>query len=230
MKGFIFSAEMAFLIAQGQKTQTRRVVKPQPVGADKAFWYAGTSARNRAHFSFLKASDRNFVIEEDRVGTARPRLEVGELFYVKETLYRSENWFPGAAQDRHPKCGKFVGYAAAMSESERWLASIKPRVEKVNARNVGEDSARLILVCDEVRVERVQSIGREDAEREIGLSGPPADYALYFFQTLWNQINPEYSWELNPWVFVYSFALESPGPAKEIQAKGLDFLPVSTGL
>lgn len=232
MKGFIFSSQSAYLIAAGRKTQTRRVVKPQPEGADKVFFYPGTTTRNPGHFSFLKSSDRNFVAEGDRISNVRPRLEGEEVFYVKEMLYRSKLWFPGAAPDPNPELGEFVGYAAEMSEAERWLASIKPGVRQVNARNVGEDAARIFLRCTEARVERLQEITHGDANREIGTE-MVQPYSVWSFRDLWNHVNPQHSWELNPWVFVYSFAIErlkSTGPAKEIQAKGLDFLPESTGL
>ncbi len=82
-------------------------------------------------------------------------------------------------------------------------------------------AARTWLEVTEVRAERLQAISEEDAIAE-GIFGPPMsqagwrqypyeschlDTAKSSYRTLWESINGKGSWDLDPWVWVYSFKL-----------------------
>ena len=91
-------------------------------------------------------------------------------------------------------------------------------------------ACRIFLKITEIRVERLQDIGEEDAKKEGIFSwvdermkskpvrytsycdfDNPKDPALYTscpinsFETLWQSINGKDSWAVNPWVWVIVF-------------------------
>ena len=84
-------------------------------------------------------------------------------------------------------------------------------------------ASRLTLEVKEVRVERLQEISQEDAQRE-GLRGPLIDPELdsivnqigvapkESFSDLWDSINAKrgHGWETNPWVWVVEFERVTP--------------------
>lgn len=64
-------------------------------------------------------------------------------------------------------------------------------------------ACRTVLEITEIRVERLQEISEEDARaegiQEVGIG------AVHDFMILWESINGQGSWELNPWVWVIAF-------------------------
>lgn len=102
-----------------------------------------------------------------------------------------------------------------------------------------KSASRIWLKITDIRVERLQDIGEEDAKAEgveyceNGFYGPhkspgyrnyfktdiqgkhkdigPCTTAVASFKTLWEVINGSESWEANPWVWVISFErIEKP--------------------
>lgn len=79
--------------------------------------------------------------------------------------------------------------------------------------------ARHFIEITDVGVQRVQEIGHEDIfnegfRRSDYNANNPTGYDLDALErdwiTLWNSINkPPYSWEDNPWVWVYEFKLKT---------------------
>jgi hypothetical protein len=70
-------------------------------------------------------------------------------------------------------------------------------------------ASRITLEITDVRVERLQDISEEDARAE-GIRGTESsewgcEGLLHDFETLWESINGEGSWDANPWVWVVSF-------------------------
>jgi hypothetical protein len=134
----------------------------------------------------------------------------GDILWVRET------WHVTAVSNRIV----FFGYKAEgsliyettdtafltkMAGMARWRPSIfLPR-----------EAARIFLEVKGVRIERLQDINPEDAEAEgvkvadydLGPYAKTEDYYSWAFQCLWNGLNAKrgYSWESNPWVWVYEF-------------------------
>lgn len=71
--------------------------------------------------------------------------------------------------------------------------------------------SRINLRIKNIRVERLQDISEEDTRKE-GVSPTPLlkaypNYGRSLFQKLWESINGEISWQLNPFVWVVEFQL-----------------------
>lgn len=179
MKPIIFSGPMVRAILDGNKTQTRRVVRD-------------------AHFC-----DDPFVVEglyaSDGCGTlVNARYNPGDILWVKET------WQPHPEAGLSYPEGKIpwdaICYAADFSaeeyqDSKPWKPSIyMPR-----------DAARIFLKVTSVRVERLQDISEEDAKAE-GVTLKFGHTYREAFEELWESINgKKHPWKSNPWVWVYEF-------------------------
>ena len=75
-------------------------------------------------------------------------------------------------------------------------------------------ASRITLEITEVRVQRVQEIGDEDAQAEgcaMGYDGPYSFHQGFNFRggfmALWDSINAKrgFGWDANPWVWAISF-------------------------
>lgn len=188
----LFSAPMVRAILAGQKTQTRRVVKPQPrTGVNDAgtqFWvwdapksWKGGSMGfyNHPHES-LSDSINCFMARNCPYGQPGDRLWVREAF---------------------SDCGfGHVEYrATAPADSNlRWTPSI----------HMPRWASRILLEVVSVRMERLRDITIEDAEAE-GLRQTPKPFPwidpVLWFEHLWKSINGPDSWDVNPWVWVVEF-------------------------
>lgn len=220
--GMIFNAEMVRAILDGRKTQTRRMVKPQPdVGHVK--W----KLRDGMFYPVRDELCRGVL---DAVGPAlKPSIRVGSIIWVRETFevvretcsyecaeYDVFPWEPDLyghpKESLMPKCPRgghrsLVLYKADEEEAvERWLPSI----------HMPRWASRIDLEVTAVRVERLQDISEEDAkgegivESELGRSASRA-LATYKRQNLapavlqfadrWSNKH----WDANPFVWVYEF-------------------------
>jgi hypothetical protein len=215
-KPIIFSGEMVRAILDGRKTQTRRVIKPQPP--------AGT---------FWDGNSNLFCYPDSTIGIMRncPYGAPGDLLWVRETwasvkeldnikpkeLLGSNNTLPlWYRADNHPR---FEDEGIYFADCGKWRPSIfMPRW-----------ASRITLRVTDVRVERVQDIDKKSAIAE-GIQWREAfpegytvghDYdiraydAVISFKKLWDRINGKrgYGWDVNPWVWVVEFELVSPHPA-----------------
>lgn len=188
-KPIIFSTEMVKAILDGRKTQTRRVIKPQPVNCG---------------IVFPQGLSRNFFFQDDyynepehSVGEYRkcPYGFVGDRLWVRET-WTGDVWCGYA----YKADGTMLPIDCGEIEFTRWKPSIHMprRVSRIN------------LLVKNIRVERIQGISEEDA-----ISEGCKDYVgIYYsscrhnFINLWNSINEKrgYGWNVNPWVWVIEFS------------------------
>jgi len=195
-KPIIMSGTSVRAILAGNKTQTRRVVKPQPKRVKTVRFHP---------FPSWETS----VIEDWKIPKAR--YAVGDRLWVRETWgLWSETWtdcgweaegLSGGKQPRKlPQSNSFerffIAYKATgldyeLCDGERWYPSIF----------MPKWAARIWLEVTGVRVERVQDLTKQDALAE-GMQGcfPRID-----FETLWDSLNKKHPWESNPWVLVYEF-------------------------
>lgn len=183
----LFSGPMVRAILEGRKTQTRRVVKPQPIGK---IWNPPVDP------PCLQDDSGRF--HPCPYGYAGDRLWVRETWaHVPATAYRQSE---GVVQTISPDDTDMAAvYAADWSRSApRWRPSI----------HMPRWASRITLEITGVRVERLQDITTKDAVRE-GVSydvSKPDGGPIHRFQKLWNSINKDRApWESNPWVWVVEF-------------------------
>ncbi|CAH5114672.1 hypothetical protein AI2803V1_3729 [Klebsiella pneumoniae] len=211
-RGMIFNAEMVRAILDGRKTQTRRIMKPQPEPCPRGgHWWPSNVFKTMLH------------VEEEMqngqggwgglVGDACPFGDVGDRIWVRETFcpvddtqYGGEKWVDYRATPKfeasHP-----AGWDCAPNDAEalKWRPSI----------HMPRWASRILLEITDVRVERLKSISDRDALRE-GCSAADmksGDCVADVFARLWASIYGSDSWNANPWVWVIEFKRVEGGAA-----------------
>ena len=190
-------------ILANTKTQTRRVVKPQPAGEirrgepdfnhwiDTKYWERQNQKENRG------IGTRGFACPYGQPG--------GDRLYVRET------WAAPHAYDHLPPRlipqDARIHYAATEDRGGLlWRPSI----------HMPRWASRIILEVTSVRVELLQDISEADAVAEgckpirpelvqDGLIVRPGRSAVEEFRLVWEQIHGGGSWEKNPFVWVVTF-------------------------
>ena len=174
-------------ILDDRKTQTRRVMKPQPIKRESTFW-------NRQDNPI-----QWFGVDEDTKTRGKyfkcPYGKPGDILWVRETFFCATGP-PGPTlvhykSDDEPE--EFVGLWKSSRFIPRW-------------------ASRIDLLIKDIRVERVQDISEEDAKAEgvIYSADPHSPHGNGYipqFHFLWDSINAKrgYSWESNPFVWVVEF-------------------------
>lgn len=217
----LFSEPMVRAILAGHKTQTRRVVKPQPQeGSNPAsgpwvWWNGANGPSQRAVAGCVSiAAFAAEMVQYSPYGQPGDRLWVRETFcHVDDREYGGDQWYDYRAT---PKYGPEspAGWDRDQREDPdcaRWHPSIHmPRA-----------ASRLTLEVTEVRVERLQDISSADAWQEgvrpdgvrahagegIADHPDPEGATLDAFFALWDSINAERGFDVasNPWVWVIGF-------------------------
>ena len=191
----LFSAPMIRALLAGTKTQTRRVVKPQPIVSDVCGAPMWTFARERAQSRLIWPNAREQVL------ALCPYGQPGDRLYVRET-WRASSAHNSLAPRDIP-VGDGVEYAA---DPERILTG-KTRT----AIHMPRWASRITLEVTGVRVERLNDISEADAREEGCLPVVHGDGAVdcgtrkTAFRALWESINGTDSWAANPWVWVVEF-------------------------
>lgn len=198
-KPILFSGPMVLAILEGRKTQTRRVINPQPLDViTKGANSKSQPTRNLNGYRSWCAKYGNDPATGKMIYCKHG--EAGDRLWVRETWCESYYGDP-------------IVYKADGSESPGpkgfWRPSIFMRREH----------SRLTLEITNIRVERLQEIGEADAQAE-GVAPIPCSAASLVFATWkarfryrdafskgWDSINAKrgYSWESNPWVWVIEF-------------------------
>lgn len=207
--GMTFRSDLALAIREGWKTQTRRLIDPQPVRQITPIM--GT---NR----WASVCDMDGLIAENIICP----WQVGDRIFVQE------EWaWPGEEQVIYrgdPESEYLVGL---------WEKDPNcPQITWEPAKTMPADAARTCLEITEIRVERIQEISEEDAIAEgirvdemghvirenddVNWGGPRFEFA-----EIWNSIYSG-SWERNEWVWVLSLKRldENPlSPSARIKEK-----------
>lgn len=190
-KPILFSAPMIRAIIEGRKTQTRRILKPQP---DDIF--------------------------EGKLPAA-VRISVGDRLWVRETwsgIHDFRNTPPAQRQSCMTPDGPFLREDIHFWADGNPLGGDyeKPRP----GIHMPRWASRLTLVVTDVRVERLHDISEDDAKAEgavpyhvraSGLDYYGSQHAMCGqdhragFCHIWESINGIESWDANPWVVAYSF-------------------------
>lgn len=231
-----FSGPMVRAILEGSKTQTRRIMNPQPPKGYR-YGYASTD-----HSDNVKS-----------FGFGAPKFpDMRKLDAGKEDC-RRVHWFtcpygqPGdrfwVREDHHIKLldarSASVCYLAdgllvpevTIGQREHALFSARKRPNATTrARFMWRCLSRITLELTAVRVERLQDISEEDADAEGALNssglhdfdcegkcfhaGQRCDCGggsiAKVYKRLWESINGAGSWAKNPWVWVVEFRRVTP--------------------
>jgi hypothetical protein len=180
-------------IREGRKTQTRRVVKPQPPSDD-----------------FLNADNAiAFVTEKTLNHTVRcPYGQSGDVLWVQET------WALPSDSDGNDIGYQFKADYSDSSEDWKWKPSI--HMPREAARLFLRIKAVRVERLQEISEDDAKNEGIYYSEAGEGYEDYLFDYsgknrielfvyAKDSFQSLWQSINGPESWEANPWVWVVEF-------------------------
>lgn len=221
----LFSAEMVRAILNGDKTQTRRVMKPQPkpTPAD----YPGPSGHwwpSQKHKSMLGV-EREMQKWKGLAGSASPYGDAGDTLWVRETCW-AESVGEGGDGVRYAADHTWRIIENTQEASEAWCKLVQYGGDygHDNQSNIGRRvpsihmprwASRITLRITDVRVERLQDISEDDARAE-GWPGPitetgfPIASPLAWFANAWTSINGTGAWDDNPWVWVIEFERVKP--------------------
>jgi len=186
------------------KSQTRRVVKPQPDD------YGINGVTVEGFQTALDQADEYWLnTEEGESVQVKPRYNVGDILWVRETWQPHPN--PDGYCGHCSMCKRFKGkYIYRASYLDKQGIEHAPCCYWKPSIFMPREAARLFLKVKSVRLERVQVISHMDARSE-GVNpyhyGVGGESYIKPFIKLWDTINAKrgYSWEGNPWVFVYEF-------------------------
>jgi hypothetical protein len=216
--GIPFMAPMVRAVLANTKTQTRRIVNPQPPADIKEFcayhhpkpghWLYGWDEADKSLMEWSVRSpygapgDGLWVREAWRVVAEADSTPPRDLSQAHRVWFESD-------EPHQPGFGK---YRPAMFMC-RWMS-------------------RINLVVTGVRIERLQDISETDAiaegieERVFG--SDPCRWRVYgvpdtftscpvtSYQSLWESINGAGNWDTNPWVWVIEFA-PRPSPSLSLE-------------
>lgn len=200
-KPIIFTMESVRAILDGKKTQTRRVIKPQPYLRDT------TNIRREPikYWAWLKGEEYETWPEHVKVQALAPHCpygQAGDRLWVKEVWCANKAWNNLKPNQLRPVVDQ-IWYSPF--EYSRELHG-KHR----SSRFMMKWMSRITLEITGVRVERLQEIGVEDAIAEgciPELEGRTFRPAIGLFRELWDSLNAKrgYGWDTNLWVWVISF-------------------------
>ena len=165
IKGIIMSADSVRAIREGRKTQTRRVIKP-PRGPflwdfSRAWVDPGVGGGPYLKVPFCHESDGwQDDPDEDTVQRIRSPHQPGDVLYVKET------W---AGQTGRPLSQGHLFYRADGDDTGKQLplSYVERESRWRSPLHMPRWAAREWLRVTEVRAQRVQDIGEEDARTEV---------------------------------------------------------------
>lgn len=215
----IFSGPMIRAILDDRKSQTRRVVKPQPTYIESSgrwHWPIPIRKIQKGCCTSVVTASREWW--EYLLPEQMP-YQLGDLLYVREAI-RAVELDAGLDCIEYQADKKMVAISNTPEAADQWWKLYHHRGKKgavVPSIFMPKEYARIWLEVTGVRVERVQEISVEDCIAE-GLSTKYREYDAYVdlnvqFKNLWDSINgkkPGCSWEDNAWVWVIEFRRVKP--------------------
>ncbi len=196
----LMSSPMIRALLDGRKTQTRRVVKPQPFKVDAGFaWLPPKPDATGCTFSPIPC----------------PYGKPGDLLWVRESLriFNTVHLETG-------EHGLAAYYSAGGGDMQTWEWNGRGDTTGIPSIHMPRAVSRLTLELTEVRVERLQDISEADATAEgvYPITEEPGRWLngkvnfkysnpLPAFIGLWCSINGQLAWKDNPWVWCLSFRI-----------------------
>lgn len=213
-----FSAPMVQALLDGRKTQTRRILKPQPVASD----FRNTKPES-ARWFYDQQRGGLWIADGCAAGPFKPAYAAGDRLWVRE------GWRPSYGADWYRED---LGRVPTPRDFDPARTSIEYLAD--GTRELGGQgrpsihmprwASRLTLFVTDVKVERLQDISEEDARAEgcfvgkatgrifenatsMRLGGNEWANARDWFADLWDSINGFGAWDANPWVVAVSFTV-----------------------
>lgn len=204
----LFSAPMVLALLEGRKTQTRRMLKPQP--------YVVQEQDGVRWWNLAGRPGGTIVMGDSALLRAHRKPAVGDRLWVRETWAPSEfvtgdgsRFFYRADADEDGTVPYLVsgtpsGGGVGNARIDRWRVSI----------HMPRPASRITLTVTDVRAQRLQEITEEDARAE----GARAAYGEPFatdsgltdrrrFQLLWDTLHGPGAWDANPHVVALTFTV-----------------------
>ncbi|HDH1524126.1 TPA: hypothetical protein PIU61_004754 [Klebsiella quasipneumoniae subsp. similipneumoniae] len=255
-RGMIFNSEMVRAIVSGRKTQTRRIMKVQPsedftpmnmaLETDyKARWYTPGVVDKDGYLQ--PASKKVFGVSNENEGYSCPFGAVGDRIWVRETFQGplfDYDLMDSYCKDPTPfEKPEFCVYKAdGVPAPEFYDADDELHCCWRPSIHMPRWASRILLEITDVRVERLNAISEEDAQREgvhtevwdqtvVARNYAARDEFFQFwsegmphyvemnqlyrssFRSLWESIYGAENWLANPWVWVIEFKRVEGGAA-----------------
>lgn len=178
-RSILFSAPMVRALLEGRKTQTRRILKPQPFETDAGDWGLATPA------GFQNLSDPHLMLPY----APGDRLWCREAFsyadHLPETVWYWADGNVAAFDCSRPKPSIHM---------PRWASRLTLIVEGVKVERLNEISE------DDATAEGWPHL------YTMGVGAPLRDaYPIGWFGNLWERLHGPGSWDADPWVAAISF-------------------------
>jgi hypothetical protein len=214
MKSLLFTPENVSATREERKTQTRRLLNPQP--PDGYFFNGhlidvsgGIGERGDVIFGNKENHEESTLLEYIRHGFI-----AGETRYVKEVHWCFGCWTEKAELKKNGELKRrFIDCT-----DEKHPCSFVQMTPFENNGLLGwykrsplflpEKHARTFVRIESVKVERLRDISVEDSLAE-GISHNPMNYPPYEFALLWNSINEKrgHGWDKNEWVVAVEYKM-----------------------
>ena len=207
----LFNTENVKAILDGRKTQTRRVIKPQPPNDALIKEHIGVAGYWIPYTADVRLMNSAQGSRKDDCGWYCPYGQVGDKLWVRETWAtekRLDFYRPSEMRNAATIALWYMTNDTQFDRPEQEMGKIRPSIF------MPRWASRITLEITGVRVERVQEISNKDANAEgfpwhgigatlqFGYRQP-----LTWFSDLWNSLNAKrgYGWDTNCWVWVIEF-------------------------
>ncbi len=228
-KPILFSGQMIRAILEGRKTQTRRIMNPQPPNWCERFgWTCFTpkgSISGRGNYEDKGPGEKFFKL---KYGDAKDFLWVRESFYAFEQKVYSSEGTSSNRQCFYREDGGILVNGAKWKPSihmPRWASRItleitSLRVERLNDITESDAKAEGVTLKEPTTESDIAEIQISDCSPDIKelarLMGPGQFGYKAEFEFLWHEINGKRApWNSNPWVWVIEFRMANESKREE---------------
>ena len=216
-KPILFNTQMVQAILSGQKTQTRRPIRPRYKADEGSFRINTRVATGERNVELINEDEEPF--EDARF--VRPPYQVGDILYVRETwapmypnneskeivgyLYRADRDIYGEEYQK--------AYDATYPNGKDWTWEGRWRP----SLHMPKKAARIRLRVTGIGVEHLQDMTVDDVLHEgVSIVRGFADWIPLWDSTIpAGKAGKAYAWEANPWVWVIYFEIIQGGKISE---------------
>jgi len=202
------------------KAMTRRVIKPQPDD------YGVKGVTVEGFQTALEHAEEYWInTEEGESVQIKPKYEKGDILWVRETWRVSHVGISGNEEWAHIVYKEGEGKTITINNEQSLFYTTKAKWQ--SPYFLRREASRILLKVTDVGIQRLQEISKTGAILEgsyldrckcVPKSKDKTAFDKLFqqhychihgteYKKLWDSINAKrgYSWESNPWVWVYEF-------------------------